>query len=267
MFGVCAYVQRGKLYRPIARWVSILTVDIPSLVIGAICYTWIIVLMVKPMGDHDIYYALVVLSTLISFGFAYLSVEITRSVEMATVLYGMNIALSIWFAGFSQKRPNMLHWLRWGCDVDYIYYTIGQLMVNEFRHYNADTKSGDQGEKILDYYSYDNLNRRECFNNLFVTLGVVLGAVLVAVCVPFYTSQVQIETDTKRVVSGGRGAAATLRGENIDYDSEQCVSPLDASLLRNSSCSSEEEGEGGLMSQHSQRADIPNHLLPDISLR
>jgi hypothetical protein len=223
--------------------------------------------MVKPMGSHEMYFILIILSTLISFGYAYLCVELTRSVEMATMLYGVCIALCIWFAGFSEKRPNMLHWLRWGCDVDFMYYTIAQLMANEFRDFNANSRTGDQGEKLLDYYSYDNLNRTDCLINLVINLCVVLVAVLVAVSIPYYSARVrtvkEIKFSSKRSddVEGGQNGKQKSRRvrHSFNVGGHADDSSIDASLVTATSESNQ--------STRSQLVDLPSMHIPDIAPR
>lgn len=241
--------------------------DIPTLAVGAALYTYVVILLVKPMGSHEMYYLLIILSTLISFGYAYLCVELTRSVEMATMLYGVCIALCIWFAGFSEKRPNMLHWLRWGCDVDFMYYTIGQLMVNEFKDFNANSRTGDQGEKLLDYYAYGNLNRTECLINLVINLCVVLVGVLVAVSIPYYSARVrtvkEITLSTSHTSDSGKEGKHGKHGRRVRH-SFNVGGPTDDSSLDSSLLSISPSDDN---TAPSQLVDLPTLLLPDMALR
>jgi hypothetical protein len=185
------FTQSDLLVRPISRWIAMVCVDMPAIILASTLFSLIVLGMVNPHGDSSEFCLLVYFGSLIGFWLAILCSELSITPISAFLAFTAIAVLQISCSGFFIPRDSMAKGTEWVTSLSFLYWLIGQLLKNAYGGYRD-----EQGEKLLDFFEYQRIEKMEahtyltlylvCLSlcSLFVLLFNASGAVIIGEITP-----------------------------------------------------------------------------------
>ena len=176
--GACVIKQASNLYHPLALWAANSTVDILVVILGACIFVGMVLPLTNLNGNEYYFYFLTLLSTMLGYSQAKLCAWLAPDPMSGFIYFSLVSMLEISFSGFLIVRDNIIIYLRWAVDLNFVAWAVGGLINNEFDDYkpyqNVQPNTGyeSQGEAITDYYGVVNYDMTI---GILVLVGFFIG--------------------------------------------------------------------------------------------
>lgn len=171
--------QGNELYTSIARWVSLILIDIPLLFLGTSCFI-AITLPMSGFRQSWYHYGLIVMfASVCGYAQAQLCAHVSRSAIQGFILMAVFSCLQLLFSGYLITYSDLPDWLEWGVFASFMRWCTGQIMVNEFS--NLLKYQGDIIIELWDYQHFKFWRSRDVLFLYFIGLELLI---LLALLIP-----------------------------------------------------------------------------------